>query len=125
MESLVERAKTLTLVKAAGAGETHLKEHKFHLVGWSRISDRDIFAATGATSRTGSTLSAWLPSFSSSLHASQVSFGKQNKIASNTNCIVPGAVAFGGLMGDKTENLIGISETLIVSSISGNFVPQI
>ena len=36
-----------------------------------------------------------------------------------------GAVAFGGLMGDKTENLIGISETLIVSSISGNFVPNI
>ena len=36
-----------------------------------------------------------------------------------------GAVAFGGLMGDKTENLIGISETLIVSSISGNFVPHI
>ena len=35
-----------------------------------------------------------------------------------------GAVAFGGLMGDKTENLIGISETLIVSSVSGNFVPQ-
>ena len=35
----------------------------------------------------------------------------------------PGAVAFGGLMGDKTENLIGISETLIVSSVSGNSVP--
>ena len=34
-----------------------------------------------------------------------------------------GAVAFGGLMGDKTGNLIGISETLIVSSVSGNFVP--
>ena len=34
-----------------------------------------------------------------------------------------GAVAFGGLMGDKTENLIGISETLIVSSVSGNLVP--
>ena len=31
----------------------------------------------------------------------------------------PGTIAFGGLMGDKTENLIGISETLIVSSISG------
>jgi len=30
-----------------------------------------------------------------------------------------GTIAFGGLMGDKTENLIGISETLIVSSISG------
>ena len=24
-------------------------------------------------------------------------------------------------MGDKTENLIGISETLIVSSVAGNF----
>ena len=30
------------------------------------------------------------------------------------------AVAFGGLMGDKTGNLIGISETLIVSSVSGD-----
>ena len=37
----------------------------------------------------------------------------------------PGAVAFGGLMGDKTENLIGISETLIVSSVSGNSVPLV
>ena len=26
-------------------------------------------------------------------------------------------------MGDKTENLIGISETLIVSSVSGYLVP--
>ena len=33
-----------------------------------------------------------------------------------------GAVAFGGLMGDKTGNLIGISETLIVSSVSGDMV---
>ena len=28
-------------------------------------------------------------------------------------------------MGDKTENLIGISETLIVSSVSGNSVPLV
>ena len=31
-----------------------------------------------------------------------------------------GAVAFGGLMGDKTENLIGIPETLIVSCVAGS-----
>ena len=30
-----------------------------------------------------------------------------------------GAVAFGGLTGDKTQNLIGIPETLIVSSLAG------
>ena len=30
-----------------------------------------------------------------------------------------GAVAFGGLTGDKTEQLIGIPETLIVSSLAG------
>ena len=30
-----------------------------------------------------------------------------------------GAIAFGGLMGAKTNNLIGISETIIVSSVSG------
>ncbi|CAH1099641.1 unnamed protein product, partial [Psylliodes chrysocephalus] len=32
---------------------------------------------------------------------------------------VSGAIAFGGLTGDKTENLIGISETLLCTSISG------
>ena len=30
-----------------------------------------------------------------------------------------GAIAFGGLMGAKTDNLIGISETIIISSASG------
>jgi len=30
-----------------------------------------------------------------------------------------GAIAFGGLMGSKTKNLIGISETLILSSVMG------
>ena len=30
-----------------------------------------------------------------------------------------GAIAFGGLMGEKTDNLIGISETMLFSSISG------
>ena len=30
-----------------------------------------------------------------------------------------GAVAFGGLLGDKTESSIGISETLVVSSVAG------
>ena len=30
-----------------------------------------------------------------------------------------GAIAFGGLMGAKTNNDIGISETLIMSSLSG------
>ena len=30
-----------------------------------------------------------------------------------------GAVAFGGLLGEKTGNLIGISETLLLSSIGG------
>ncbi|KAF4527100.1 hypothetical protein B566_EDAN013733 [Ephemera danica] len=30
-----------------------------------------------------------------------------------------GAITFGGLMGDKTKNLIGISETLVATSISG------
>ena len=30
-----------------------------------------------------------------------------------------GAVAFGGLLGDKTDSLIGISETLVVSSVAG------
>lgn len=30
-----------------------------------------------------------------------------------------GAVAFGGLLGEKTENLIGISETILLSSITG------
>ena len=32
-----------------------------------------------------------------------------------------GAIAFGGLMGAKTDNLIGISETLIVSAVAGMF----
>ncbi|XP_056642113.1 band 3 anion transport protein isoform X1 [Diorhabda sublineata] len=32
---------------------------------------------------------------------------------------VSGAIAFGGLTGDKTENLIGISETLLCTSIGG------
>ena len=30
-----------------------------------------------------------------------------------------GAVAFGGLLGEKTGNLIGISETLLLSSLGG------
>jgi len=47
----------------------------------------------------------------------------------NTQCIaaaifiyfaaLSGAIAFGGLMGAKTDNHIGISETLIVSSVAG------
>ena len=47
----------------------------------------------------------------------------------NTQCLaaiifiyfacLSGAVAFGGLMGEKTEQLIGIPETLIVSCVSG------
>ena len=127
----MEKGKTLTLGKVArGTGETHLKGHKFHLVGWSKMSDRDIFAATGATSRTGSMLSAWLPSYSSSLHVFQVHLCNKSLViligssAPSTNVMYrPGAVAFGGLMGDKTENLIGISETLIVSSVSGNLAP--
>lgn len=32
-----------------------------------------------------------------------------------------GAITFGGLMSDKTENLIGISETLVATSLSGVF----
>nr|XP_023013416.1 band 3 anion transport protein-like isoform X1 [Leptinotarsa decemlineata] len=32
---------------------------------------------------------------------------------------VSGAIAFGGLTGDKTENLIGISETLLCTSLGG------
>ena len=40
-------------------------------------------------------------------------------------CTNSGAVAFGGLMGDKTGNLIGISETLIVSSVAGNIVTDV
>lgn len=32
---------------------------------------------------------------------------------------VSGAIAFGGLTGDKTDNLIGISETLLCTSIGG------
>ncbi|XP_076327328.1 band 3 anion transport protein-like [Tachypleus tridentatus] len=30
-----------------------------------------------------------------------------------------GAITFGGLMGDKTDNFIGVSETLIITSITG------
>ena len=47
----------------------------------------------------------------------------------NTQCIaaaifiyfaaLSGAIAFGGLMGAKTDNHIGISETLIISSVAG------
>ena len=80
---MVEKGKTQILVKVAEADETLLKEHKFHSVAWSKISNRDIFAATGATSRTGSTLSAWLPSFSSSLLVFQVSLLRNVKIAYN------------------------------------------
>lgn len=32
---------------------------------------------------------------------------------------VSGAIAFGGLMGDKTQNLIGIPETLLSTSVAG------
>ena len=30
-----------------------------------------------------------------------------------------GAITFGGLMGDKTENMIGISETLVITALAG------